>query len=131
MKELIIVGCGGFFGSMSRHYLGGLVLHWTGASKFPYSTLAVNILGCFLVGLLGAIAEHFHLFTPPLRLLIFTGILGGFTTFSAFGYETLFLYRTGAAGQAVLNVLLQVILCLASVSLGHWLITLIAARTNS
>jgi CrcB protein len=80
------------------------------------STLTVNILGCLIIGVLGALAEHHDLFSSSLRLFLFTGILGGFTTFSAVGYETLFLLRRGLMNIAVWYILLSVIGGTAAVS---------------
>ena len=119
MRELLLVGTGGFLGSVARYYLGGLVTQATAVSRFPYGTLAVNITGCLLIGLLGGLAEQTSAFSPHTRILIFTGLLGGFTTFSAFGYETMFLAREHAWSWAALNVGAQVILGLAAVWTGH------------
>ncbi len=119
MPNWLLVGSGGFLGSIARYYMGGMVLHRTGATRFPWSTLSVNILGCVMIGLLAAIAERTHLITPSVRLLLFTGVLGGFTTFSAFGFETYFLAREQAWGWAVANVVLQLVLGLGGVWVGH------------
>jgi len=119
MRDFFLVGVGGFVGSVSRYYLGGLVLHLTAASRFPWGTLAVNTLGCLVIGVLAGAAEHRHYLTPPTRLFLFTGMLGGFTTFSAFGYETYFLGREHSWPAAALNVGLHLLLALPAVWLGH------------
>ena len=93
MKALLIVGLGGFVGSVARYVLGGWVLHHTVQSRFPFSTFAVNVAGCLVAGVLAGGVERFDWFTPQTRLFLFTGLLGGFTTYSAFGIDTMFLLR--------------------------------------
>src|SRR4029077_5806254 len=100
VRHMLIVALGGASGSVARYKLGGFALHHTESWNFPVSTFAVNLLGCFVIGLLAALAEHHDLFSPSLRLLLFTGLLGGFTTFSAFGYESVFLIRRSLFGVA-------------------------------
>jgi protein CrcB len=82
-KQIAVVAFGGALGSIARYKLGGFVLHY-GSSDFPTSTFSVNVLGCFLIGLLAALVEHHDLFSPSMRLFLFTGLLGGFTTFFGF-----------------------------------------------
>ena len=114
----ILVGVGGFVGSVLRFYVGGLVLQFFAASKFPIATLLVNLVGCLLIGILAGCAQHFHAFSPQVRLLVFTGILGGFTTFSAFGFETYYLIREENLSFAFLNVFLSCCCGIALVWLG-------------
>ena len=118
-----MVGSGGFIGSVLRYALGSFVLtHTDGASasgRFPAATLLVNVLGCLAIGLLGAIGQQASPWSVNARLFLFTGVLGGFTTFSAFGYETFELARTGLAGGALLNVAAQLTLGLAAVFVGY------------
>src|SRR5205085_3178546 len=108
-KQILIVALGGGLGSVLRYKLGGFALHHTEAWNFQVSTFSVNVIGCFVIGVLAALVEHHDLFSPSVRLLLFTGLLGGFTTFSAFGYESVFLLRRGlfsvAAGYAIVSVL--------------------------
>jgi len=125
MRDFLAVGTGGFLGAVSRYYLGGLVLHLSGGSRFPWSTLAVNLVGCFLIGLLAGTAEVRHVLSPPMRLLLLTGFLGGFTTFSAFGYETWFLWREHTPLLAGANVLLHLAVALPAVWIGHRLAVLL------
>jgi len=125
MKQLLWVGIGGFLGSIARFKLGGFVLHRSEAWNFPVSTFAVNLLGCFAIGLLAALVEHHDLFSPPTRLFLFTGVLGGFTTFSAFAYEGAFLLRRGFVNVAVLYAMLSVLGGLAAVWAGMKLIDLV------
>src|ERR1700724_4295626 len=115
LKEILIVAVGGAIGSVARYKLGGFVLHHTEGWNFPASTFSVNVLGCFVIGILAALVEHHDLFSPSARLLLFTGLLGGFTTFSAFGYESIFLLRRGLVSVAASYVFLSVLCGLASV----------------
>lgn len=124
MRDLLIVGGGSFLGGACRYYLSGWVMHSFIDMRFPLGTLAVNFLGCFAIGIIGGLAEHHHMFSPPIRLFLITGLLGGFTTFSAFGYETLYLVRTGGLNLAFLNVILSVVLCLLAVWFGLRLVQL-------
>jgi fluoride exporter len=118
MRNLLLVGGGGFLGSVARYYLGGWATQMSHASRFPVGTLVVNVTGCLLIGLLAGLAEHAHLLSPPTRLFLLTGFLGGFTTYSAFAYETYFLGREHLALAAVANVALQLTLGLGAVLLG-------------
>lgn len=88
MKALLLVGTGGFIGSVLRYLISGLVFRLLDKPWFPVGPLAVNLLGCLAIGLLGGIAEQRRIFTPEFRFFVFVGILGGFTTFSAFAYDT-------------------------------------------
>ncbi|HLB05473.1 MAG TPA: fluoride efflux transporter CrcB [Thermodesulfobacteriota bacterium] len=126
MINLLLVGAGGFIGSGFR-YVCGKTVHallqqypW-----FPFGTLTVNVIGCLLIGLLAGLSESRHLFSPEARLFVFAGFLGGFTTFSSFGYETFVLARDVQASAALVNVALQLILGLGAVWLGNILSRLI------
>jgi CrcB protein len=118
MKELLLVAAGGAVGSFARYKLSGLVLHHTLDWRFPAGTFAVNVLGCLAAGLLAGIAEHQHVVSPESRLLLLTGLLGGFTTFSAFGLETVFLLRRGDVLVAGANVARSVVIGLGALRLG-------------
>ena len=118
MTNILLVGLGGFFGSVARYKLGGWLLHLTAQEKFPFSTFAVNVVGCLLVGILAGLAEKHELFGPGTRLFLFTGLLGGFTTFSAFGLETMFLLRRGETWVAAMYVVASVLLGLVAVWVG-------------
>lgn len=117
IRTLLLVGAGGFLGSVSRYLIGGWVHRALGTS-FPYGTLTVNVLGCLAIGLLGGLAETRQMITPEARLFLFIGLLGGFTTFSSFGYETLAFARDGEFVIAGLNVMLQIALGLGAVWFG-------------
>jgi len=102
-----------------RYVVSGLAQHWSNSISFPYGTLAVNVLGCLIIGFLAQLAESRGLLTAPMRFFIFIGFLGAFTTFSTFGNETLNLFQDGLFSQAILNIGLSVVLCLGAVWLGH------------
>lgn len=125
MQNILIVGLGGFFGSITRYKLGELILHMTIQGRFPYSTFIVNVLGCLIVGVLAGMAERFDILGPEARLFLFTGLLGGFTTFSAFGLETVHLIRRGDLGTAALYVGGSVCLGIIAVWLGFKLLDML------
>lgn len=118
MQLMLIAGIGGFFGTMMRYLLNYLIYHSLSYPLFPYGTLVINISGCFLIGLLASLAESRLALSPEIRVFIQIGILGGFTTFSTFGYETFALMRDGQFLLATSNILLQVIVGLVAVWLG-------------
>ena len=104
VRNLLLVGAGGFVGAVCRYLIGGMVLHHTTAWKFPMATFVVNTSGCLVAGVLMALSTRHDAFSPELRLLLFTGLLGGFTTLSAFGVETVYLIQRHQALWAGLNV---------------------------
>jgi CrcB protein len=118
MTAILLVGTGGFLGSILRFWLSGWVFRALGRPWFPVGTLAVNVLGCLLIGFLGGIAEHRRIFSQEIRLFLFIGFLGGFTTYSAFAYETSSLIRDSRMIGAWLNIGLQIVLGLLAVRLG-------------
>jgi len=119
MLNILLVGSGGFIGSIMRYLIGKGVHHLLRDVDFPYGTLCANILGCLLIGFLGGLGESRQLFSPEMRLFLFLGLLGGFTTFSSFGYDTFNLARNLQHTLALGNILLQLGLGLAAVYLGH------------
>jgi CrcB protein len=116
--NVLLVGAGGFMGSALRFIVGTWIMRTAGAPVFPYGTLTVNILGCLLIGLLAGLTEGRHLFSNEVRLVVFFGALGGFTTFSAFGFETAMLMQSGRVFMGLANAGVQVIVCLAAVWIG-------------
>ncbi len=116
--QLMLVGAGGFVGSALRFLISGWAQRLAATGGFPYGTLAVNVLGCLLIGLLGGLAEYRQVLTPGQRLFLMVGILGGFTTFSTFGYETWALAQDSEYLKAIANTLLQVVLGFAAVFVG-------------
>jgi CrcB protein len=105
LLEVILVACGG---ATSRFFIGRLSDSYLASLKFPLATLVINIVGCFAIGFIAEISARGAL-SPHFRLLIVTGILGGFTTFSAFGLETITLLRSGHLGMALTYVATSVI----------------------
>lgn len=128
--NILLVGLGGFAGAVARYLLGGWVLHHTLSAKFPWSTFAVNLLGCLIIGLLSGLAERLEWFSPSMRLLLLTGLLGGFTTFSAFGLETMHLLRRGELWIAAAYVLASVLACVLAVWLGMKGVELLASSQS-
>ena len=115
MGKLFLAGVGGFIGSSLRYAVTGWVQAWSRSIDFPYGTLAVNLLGCFVIGFLSQLAETRGLFTAESRTLIFIGVIGGFTTFSAFGNETISLWREGQNAPAFVNIAAHLVLGLGAV----------------
>ena len=114
MQAALLVALGGAIGSVLRYKIGAAILHHTEALQFPYGTFTVNVLGCTIAGLLGGLGEHFEFLTADVRLFLFTGFLGGFTTFSAFGVETIGLVERGEWGVAATYVVTSVLCGLAA-----------------
>ena len=108
MKALLLVALGGALGSMARYRLGTWVLVHSADWRFPLGTFVVNVTGCLIAGVAAGLAERYDLFSPHARLFLFVGILGGFTTFSAFGLETMLLLRRGEPWIAGLYVFASV-----------------------
>ena len=115
MGKIFLAGIGGFAGSALRYVVAGLVQNWSGNIRFPFGTLAVNLVGCLVIGFLSQLAETRGLFSADARTLIFIGVLGGFTTFSAFGNETINLWRDGENLMATANIAAHLLLCLGAV----------------
>jgi CrcB protein len=99
----LLVGSGGFVGAAARYLLGGLVHRHYGGT-FPLGTWTVNVLGCLIMGVLAALVLDRPVLDPRFRLFTLVGVLGGFTTFSSFSYETLELWRQGSLRAAALNI---------------------------
>lgn len=99
-----LVGAGGFIGAICRYGMSALVQKSAGTSVFPYGTLAVNMLGCLLIGLAIGYAESRQLFGDEFRRFVLIGILGGFTTYSTFAYESLALFQDAEYSRAMVYV---------------------------
>jgi CrcB protein len=119
MTKILLVGIGGLVGSILRYLFSGYVQGLSQSAAFPFSTLAVNTLGCLAIGFLSQLSDSHGLFTPETRLLVFVGLLGGFTTFSTFGNETLYLAQDGETMASMLNVAAHLSLGLGAVWLGR------------
>lgn len=120
MTNVLWVGIGGFIGAASRYLLSTFVGQWSPWQAFPVGTLMVNTTGSLIIGMLGGFLETYGPLSPPVRMFLFMGVLGGFTTFSTFSMETLTLWRTGGPVPAFVNMLAHLALGLGAVSLGHW-----------
>ena len=121
MLALLLVGAGGFLGSVFRYVLSGWVHRILDNPWFPYGTLVVNVSGSVAIGFLSGLAENRSLFTSDARLFVFIGILGGFTTFSSFALETFSLGRNTQIAAALANIMMQVFLGLLGVWCGNLL----------
>lgn len=119
----VFVGSGGFLGALARYGISGLVHRQARLTTFPYGTLVVNLLGCLAIGVIAGLVESRQLFGPDFRRFALIGVLGAFTTFSTFGYETVAMIRDDEYLRAASNAGLHVILGLALVWLGYALTT--------
>lgn len=103
MQKTILIGLAGLAGTLFRYWLSGVVARQYGET-FPWGTMAVNLIGCFLAGAIFYLTEERFLLSPALRTIILIGFLGGFTTFSSYGLQTFALLRDGEVGLATLNI---------------------------
>lgn len=122
MKYAALVALGGALGSVLRWLITGWTQRLTPSNTFPYGTLLVNVLGSFAIGALMTMASERTSLSPELRLLLVTGVLGGFTTFSAYSYETLALLRGGQSSAAALYAFGSVALGIAAAFAGRALV---------
>lgn len=121
MTRLLLVALGGAVGSVLRYLVAGWVQRAANGDVFPYGTLVVNVAGCLLIGLLAGVAETRAWFSPEMRLLLMVGLLGGFTTFSTFGYESFQLLRGSETMLVLANVGVSVVAGMLAVWLGYTL----------
>lgn len=119
--QLALVALGGALGSVARFLGSGAVHRLFPGLAFPVGTLAVNVAGSLVIGLIGGLAEGRQFLVPDLRVFLLTGVLGGFTTFSAFAFESLGLGLDGAWTRLVLNVGAQLLLGLGAAWAGYGL----------
>ncbi len=117
LKQLIAIACGGAVGAVLRYLLSTASYSLFGRG-FPYGTLLVNLLGCFLMGCLSVLLIERVLLSVELRAAILIGVLGSLTTFSTFSLETLTLYHQGQYIKVFLNIGLSILLCLMATHLG-------------
>jgi fluoride exporter len=118
MQKTIFIAVAGLIGTLLRYWLAGAVAKQYGET-FPWGTMAVNLIGCLITGAVFFITEERFLISPALRTVILIGLLGGFTTFSAYGLQTFTLLRDGQFGMAILNVVTSNILGLFMVWVGY------------
>lgn len=117
--RILCVGMGGFLGAILRYAISGQVQNWSKSIDFPYGTLVVNILGCLMIGLLSYLSETRGLFSAEVRLFVFIGILGSFTTYSTFSNEAVTLLGDGKHLAALAYIGGHLFLGLGAVWLGH------------
>jgi len=118
VKEILIIGAGGFLGAVLRYIAIVSMQVFKTKHAIPLGTLLVNVVGCLLIGFLAVLAENSRILTPDTRNFLIVGILGAFTTFSTFGYESMTMLKNGATTAFVLNIGLQVVLGFMAVWLG-------------
>lgn len=116
---LLFIGIGGFFGAAMRYLVGGWVQDWSHSISFPYGTVAVNLIGAFLLGFLVYLGESHRVFSPEVRAMLFIGFLGAFTTFSTFELESFNLFHKGETLAGWLYLGGQVFLGFLAVWLGR------------
>lgn len=119
LSDLLLVGSGGFLGSIARYKVGGFILHRTPQLLFPLGTLVVNVLGCAIIGFLAGMAVRAEFPDYSWKLFLITGLLGGFTTFSAFGLESFLLLKQQEYIWAVINLLGSPLVGTLAVLLGY------------
>jgi CrcB protein len=120
MKIILTIGAGSFIGGICR-YLLSLLIQGKTTSPFPLHTLAVNITGCFFIGIVFGFFDKGQI-SEAWKLFLATGVLGGFTTFSAFSSETFILFRDGHAGYALLYIVASVVLGVLATYLAYLLV---------
>ena len=118
MLRLFVIAVGGAIGTLLRYLMGGLDYRFS-SGVFPVSTLVVNVTGSLAIGFLWGIVDRFN-FSPNMRMFVFIGILGGYTTFSTFSLETFNLMRDGEYRIALMNMVFSVVLSIGAVFLGFF-----------
>jgi len=119
MLRFFVIGLGGAIGTLLRYIVGGLDYRFS-KGIFPVSTLFVNVSGSLVIGLLWGMVDRFAL-PPNVRLFLFIGLLGGYTTFSTFSLETFNLMRDGEYRIALINIILSFVLGIAAVFAGYFI----------
>jgi CrcB protein len=117
--KLVIVGLGGFFGSICRYLASGFAYRLFPLTLFPVGTITVNVIGCIILGFLAGLAEFRQVLTPEMRSFLLIGFLGSFTTYSTFGLESFQLLRDGQLLSTALNISLHLFLGIGGVWLGQ------------
>lgn len=116
-KIIFLIGIGGFIGSIFRYYLQHIISRFF-PTLFPLGTLAVNILGCLVIGLIYGLSERGNVLSPEWRLFLATGLAGGFTTFSTFSIESIQLIKDGQWFSVSLYIAISVIVGIMATFLG-------------
>lgn len=119
LVKILIIGSGGFVGSVLRFLISGFVQRISNWITFPIGTLTVNLIGCFIFGLLIQIAESHNIFSGEASMFVFVGFLGGFTTFSTFSNESINLMRAGENASAFISLSVHIVFGLGAIWLGR------------
>jgi len=120
MVRLLLIGFAGFIGTLGRYWLSGIVGRRYGET-FPFGTLTVNLVGCFIIGLLFYLMQERYLVNENVRSIVLIGLIGGFTTFSSLGLQTFTLLRDNEIALAALNIVASNVLGLLLVWAGYTL----------
>ncbi len=125
MRDTILVAAGGAVGSVGRYWVGVLMVRMMGGEAFPWSTLVINVVGSFVIGLFAALTGPDGRLAgdATIRALVMVGLCGGFTTFSSFSLQTLVLLRGGHNWEALANIAASVLACLLATMAGVALVT--------
>jgi CrcB protein len=131
LTSCLIVMLGGALGTLARYLIGLAAVPIS--QDLPWGTIIINIVGSFIIGFVGTLTVAHGRFpaSDNLRLFVMVGICGGFTTFSAFSLQTLDLLRAGAPARAGVNIVASVVLCVLSVTLGHYIASQINGGTKA
>lgn len=121
LKSLLIVGTGSFIGGAMRYLLSTYIKNMYGQT-FPWGTLVVNLLGCFVFGIIFALFSKYNSTDNTFCLLLTTGICGGFTTFSTFANESVQMIQNGNIGEFIGYMATSVIVGIALIALGYWIV---------
>ena len=123
MQKILYIAIGGAVGTLARYGTGTLLSSQMQRTGFPWATLAVNLCGCFLIGYLNGIFAERVPVSAEIKAGLLIGVLGGFTTFSSFGYETMTLFQARQMGYAIANILannvIGLLLAFGGYALGH------------
>ncbi|MDY6903171.1 MAG: fluoride efflux transporter CrcB [Thermodesulfobacteriota bacterium] len=125
MNKILMVGIGGCGGALLRYFISGYVQKLTGSITFPYGTLTVNLIGCLLIGMCSQLDETRNIFSGELRLFLFIGLFGAFTTYSTFSNETMNLINDNNLCLAFTNVTVHTVFGLLAVWIGRMAVALI------
>jgi CrcB protein len=118
MRQILLIGLGGFIGTIGRFFVSKLNIYWHFLA-IPMGTLTVNVVGSFIIGFIVGISQKSAILTPDMRLFLMVGVCGGFTTFSSFTNENLMLMQNGQFLTAFLYTALSIILGFLAVYFGY------------
>jgi len=120
LNKILLIGAGGFVGAIIRYWVGSYIQDLSKGATFPYATLLINVTGCLVIGYLARLTLH-NVLSLEMRLLLITGFLGAYTTFSTFGNETVLLMQSNNSLLAYMYIAASIILGLGAVWLGQTL----------